>query len=87
MKADDIEDGASSEYLGSDGVPTAAYGKGTVGPGAQIGWYKLLPILGEGGYGIVYLAEQQRPVKRRAALKGDLKGTFCFCRFCGGWVV
>jgi serine/threonine protein kinase len=38
-------------------------------PGGQIGRYKLLSILGEGGMGIVYLAEQERPIKRRIALK------------------
>ncbi|MGE5295994.1 MAG: tetratricopeptide repeat protein [Solirubrobacterales bacterium] len=38
-------------------------------PGGQIGRYKLLSILGEGGMGIVYLAEQDRPVKRHVALK------------------
>jgi len=38
-------------------------------PGGRIGPYKLLGILGEGGYGIVYLAEQQEPIKRRVALK------------------
>ncbi|MFC1791994.1 tetratricopeptide repeat protein [Planctomycetota bacterium] len=38
-------------------------------PGGQIGRYKLLNVLGEGGMGIVYLAEQQRPIKRRVALK------------------
>jgi len=54
---------------GQEAVPTGAYGGGAVGPGAVIGRYKLLRILGEGGYGIVYLAEQQRPVKRRVALK------------------
>jgi len=53
---------------GQEAVPTADYGA-AVGPGAQIGPYKLTSILGEGGYGIVYLAEQQRPVKRRVALK------------------
>jgi WD40 repeat protein/serine/threonine protein kinase len=37
--------------------------------GSHIGSYKLLRILGEGGFGIVYLAEQQRPMKRQVALK------------------
>ena len=49
--------------------PTASYDGAALGPGAVIGRYKLLRILGEGGYGIVYFAEQQRPVKRRVALK------------------
>jgi serine/threonine protein kinase/tetratricopeptide (TPR) repeat protein len=38
-------------------------------PGGQIDRYKLISILGEGGMGIVYLAEQERPVKRQVALK------------------
>ena len=38
-------------------------------PGGQIGHYKLLSILGEGGMGIVYLAEQKRPIRRQVALK------------------
>jgi len=37
--------------------------------GSDIGPYKLLRVLGEGGYGVVYLAEQREPVKRRVALK------------------
>ena len=41
---------------GDEGIPTASYRSGTVGPGGQIGQYKLLSILGEGGYGIVYFA-------------------------------
>ena len=38
-------------------------------PGTQIGRYKLLRILGEGGMGIVFLAEQQGSICRRVALK------------------
>src|SRR5580765_473365 len=37
--------------------------------GAQIGRYKLLEQVGEGGFGVVYVAEQCEPVKRRVALK------------------
>ena len=39
------------------------------GPGHQIGRYKLLQKIGEGGFGVVYMAEQQRPVRRKVALK------------------
>jgi hypothetical protein len=34
---------------GAEGLPTARYDGAVVGPGAQIGPYKLLRILGEGG--------------------------------------
>ena len=37
--------------------------------GESIGPFKLLDKLGEGGFGVVYLAEQSSPVKRRVALK------------------
>ncbi len=37
--------------------------------GAQIGPYRLLEQIGEGGFGIVYMADQQAPVRRRVALK------------------
>jgi len=39
------------------------------GPGTKIGRYKLLELIGEGGMGLVYLAEQKEPVKRRVAFK------------------
>src|SRR6266851_4490298 len=37
--------------------------------GDRIGHYKLLQQIGEGGYGVVYMAEQEAPVRRRVALK------------------
>jgi serine/threonine protein kinase len=39
------------------------------GSGSRIGPYKLLQLIGEGGFGSVFLAEQQSPVVRRVALK------------------
>ncbi len=38
-------------------------------PGDRIGRYKLLQRIGEGGCGVVYMAEQEEPVRRRVALK------------------
>ena len=38
-------------------------------PGDRIGRYKLLQQIGEGGCGVVYMAEQTEPVHRRVALK------------------
>ena len=38
-------------------------------PGTTIGPYKLLEPIGEGGMGVVYVAEQNQPVRRRVALK------------------
>ena len=37
--------------------------------GTQIGPYKLLQEIGEGGFGVVYMAEQVEPVRRKVALK------------------
>jgi serine/threonine protein kinase len=41
----------------------------TAKPGTQIGPYKLLQQIGEGGMGTVYMAEQTQPVQRKVALK------------------
>ena len=38
-------------------------------PGTAVGPYKLLEQLGEGGFGVVFLAEQTQPVRRNVALK------------------
>ena len=53
---------------------SAAYGPGPnlnsgEAPGTRIGPYKLLQQIGEGGMGIVWMAEQQEPVRRLVALK------------------
>jgi WD40 repeat protein/serine/threonine protein kinase len=37
--------------------------------GSTIGPYRLISVIGEGGMGVVYLAEQDQPVRRRVALK------------------
>src|SRR6266852_2575748 len=39
------------------------------GPGTVIGPYKLLEQIGEGGFGVVFMAEQQHPIRRKVAVK------------------
>lgn len=48
---------------------TAVVAVVTERPGDRIGRYKLLQVIGEGGAGVVYMAEQEEPVRRRVALK------------------
>jgi eukaryotic-like serine/threonine-protein kinase len=38
-------------------------------PGTAVGPYKLMEQIGEGGMGLVFVAEQQRPLRRKVALK------------------
>ena len=63
---------ASAASTPADGVPPTASittRPTKEGPGAHIGPYKLLQEIGEGGMGVVYMAEQETPVRRRVALK------------------
>jgi serine/threonine protein kinase/tetratricopeptide (TPR) repeat protein len=52
-----------------EGRPASAALPTGEGPGTFIGPYKLLEQIGEGGFGIVYMAEQRHPVSRKVALK------------------
>jgi hypothetical protein len=45
------------------------HSKFTEAPGTLIGPYKLLEQIGEGGFGVVFMAEQQQPLRRTVALK------------------
>ena len=51
------------------GVPTADYGPIAETVGTKIGPYKLMEQIGEGGFGLVFVAEQTEPVRRKVALK------------------
>ena len=69
MEAETIPSGAADYPDSMDplyAAPTAAPREAL---GTMIGRYKLLQEIGEGGFGIVYLAEQKEPVKRKVALK------------------
>ena len=61
---------ALKEGTSTTGAPAAIAEIGiTEVPGTRIGRYKLLQRIGEGGGGVVYMAEQEEPVRRRVALK------------------
>ena len=70
---DFFAEGRSAMKLTAGGLPapdeSAAGQPGEEPVGTRIGRYKLLEKIGEGGCGVVYLAEQEEPVRRRVALK------------------
>ena len=51
------------------GMPTAEHTPIHERPGTMVGPYKLMEQIGEGGFGLVFVAEQTQPVKRKVALK------------------
>jgi serine/threonine protein kinase/Tfp pilus assembly protein PilF len=52
-----------------ESTPTCDLPRSPEKPGTQIGPYKLLQQIGEGGMGAVFMAEQTQPVQRKVALK------------------
>lgn len=66
-------DGAASGFLDANGRSGSA---GQPLPadlpepeGATVGPYRLIKVLGEGGFGVVYIAEQSHPIQRQVAVK------------------
>jgi len=58
----------AGQFMHTEAVPTAL-SLPTEKCGDRIGRYKLLEQIGEGGFGVVWMAEQEEPVRRRVALK------------------
>jgi serine/threonine protein kinase len=61
--------GATGDVVPGRWVDPQALPPLSEGPGSRVGPYKLLQLLSEGGMGAVFLAEQERPVRRMVALK------------------
>src|SRR5579884_507136 len=59
----------SPQALGPQPDGTSPDPLGGEGPGGRIGRYRLLEQIGEGGFGVVFMAEQHEPVRRLVALK------------------
>ncbi len=62
---------ADLAHLSGNGSPPPATESRPVveAPGTRIGPYKLLERIGDGGMGVVFMAEQETPVRRKVALK------------------
>ncbi len=63
--------GQEGSFLESPALAMVATTDGPMSerPGTVIGPYKLLEQIGEGGFGVVFMAEQQEPIRRKVALK------------------
>ena len=70
------EDDPTTDPVSRGGTSTVRSDGAQLQPGHRIGHYKILEQIGEGGFAIVYLAEQEKPVRRRVApVRGE--STLC----------
>ncbi|TWT34977.1 Serine/threonine-protein kinase PknB [Thalassoglobus neptunius] len=60
---------AIGRFLDGDRVNTLVHAEDTSFVGTTIGPYKIREQIGEGGFGVVYVAEQAEPIQRKVALK------------------
>jgi serine/threonine protein kinase/tetratricopeptide (TPR) repeat protein len=69
LRHDDAAGGFLNAPARPDAGDTAEEPAAGERPGSAVGPYKLLEQIGEGGMGVVWMAEQTRPVRRKVALK------------------
>ena len=69
VSAIDADDSLLDQPLQLDETATLNNTQQYIGVGGRIGPYKLLEEIGEGGMGIVFVAEREKPVRQRVALK------------------
>ena len=71
-KEEEVQSTDKSDAPAEAGGPKSSVGTAgsmTEKPGDRIGRYRLLEEIGHGGCGVVYMAEQEEPVRRKVALK------------------
>src|SRR5689334_1232134 len=66
-RLDGLAPAGSASTESHPSAETALVANITEKPGDRIGRYKVLQKIGEGGCGVVYMAEQEEPVRRRVA--------------------
>ena len=55
-------------------LPVSGLSTATERPGTVIGWYTLIEVIGSGGFGSVFLAEQSEPVSAPRRAQGPQAG-------------